>query len=66
MTYYEDMGSEDFIKFKMKSPGEIKRTEIIPPKLGKSEYGKIRVYFRRPKPRYIQAVAEEIGGAIDR
>lgn len=48
---YEDVEPGDFVRFQIASPREIERTEIIPPKLGKSGYGKIRVYFRRPRCR---------------
>lgn len=49
---YVDMEPGDFVRFQMASPSEIERTEIIPPELGKSGYGKIRVYFRRPRYRF--------------
>jgi hypothetical protein len=44
-----DLEPKDFFRMKQEQPWNIKSAEIIPPVLGTSGFGKIRVTLRIPK-----------------
>lgn len=44
----EDLTPKEYLQLLQESPGIIKETKIIPPKLGGRDFGRIRVRYRYP------------------
>lgn len=44
----ELLSPREFVNLKAADKDNISRTEVIPPRLGQNDFGKIRVHYKRP------------------